>query len=213
MNLLKNIKKLATDSTGSSGPTQNWYIVAERAEGLKDKDVMSKSDPYLKVTFGGKSVHTRTIKDDRSPCWNETFCFKLTPDQVKDLEICLKDDDFGLDDAIGKARISRSELPSFSGEEKYLKVPVYSNEQVTGVIHLRVKLMSDGQPVSQSSNISYTQQQQTQSHPQQPYNMQQQQSTYPQGVPMNSTLQAATHPQQQPYSNQPQSNTNYYGRR
>jgi Ca2+-dependent lipid-binding protein len=121
MNFLKQLKNIATDSSSSSGVVQNWYITAERAEGLKDKDFMSKSDPYLKIEFGGKSFRTRTIKNDRSPSWNETFHVKLNSAHAKDIHLSLKDDDIGLDDTIGIATISRAELPTYPGEEKKFK--------------------------------------------------------------------------------------------
>jgi hypothetical protein len=232
MNLLKQLKNFATDSSSSSGVPQNWYITAERAEGLKDKDTFSKSDPYLTIEFGGKSVRTRTIKNDRSPAWNETFNFKLNSSHVKDIHLSLKDDDFGLDDTIGIATISRSELPSFPGEEKILKVPLYREEQVNAIVHLRVKQIADAQSISQSnyqtSNVSsshYPQQQQqpmtSQSHqhsglPNQSYNQGQQgynqgqqgynqgQQGYNQQQPYNQQQQPYNQQQQPPFYNQNQ---------
>jgi hypothetical protein len=217
MNLLKQLKNFATDSSSSSGVPQNWYITAERAEGLKDKDTFSKSDPYLTIEFGGKSVRTRTINNDRSPAWNETFHFKLNSASVKDISLTLKDDDIGFDDLIGVATLSRAELPSFPGEEKSFKVPVYRKEQVGGVVHLRIKLMADPQSLSQTnyqtSNVpssSYYSQQQplpsqsqkTSAPPKQPYN----QSYAPpiNNPPYNQDQQQSYNQPQPQFYNQPQ---------
>jgi len=218
MNFFKELKNLASDVTGNTGPTQNWYITAERAEGLKDKDTFSKSDPYLKIEFGGKHVRTRSIKNDRSPNWNETFHFQLNASNVSDIHIKVMDSDIGLDDAIGTATISRSDLPTRPGEEKFLQVPVSRKEQTSGVVHLRVKQVDDGQvlpssnqPVNQNSNVSsYPQQQQMSSQSQYTYGSQQQPmaSSYTPQYNQPPNYNTST---QQPYSQtQPLYNQNQY---
>jgi len=119
MNLLKNLKNLASDATNaSSSIKEHWYITAQGAEGLQDKDQFSKTDPYLKVSFGGKNVQTRTINNDRSPQWNETFHFEVNSNSSKDISLTLMDDDVGFDDKLGKATVSQGDLPIYSGEEK-----------------------------------------------------------------------------------------------
>jgi len=240
MNLLNKIKNIGSDSHENSGASQDWYIVAEGARGISDEDPISKSDAYLKIEFGGKEVKTRSVKNDTSPTWNETFHFKLNSGQVKDISLKLMDDDIGLDDSLGIARISRSELPTMSGEERVFKVPVFRNEQITAMINLRVKQMTDGQQhfqQSYQSSSNYPQQQfqqpynQTQPmmHQQQPM-MNQQQPMMNQQQPYNQFQQPQQQQpqQQQPYNQQsynPQSSNtqgqqsynqqphSYYGRR
>jgi len=237
MNLLNKIKNIGSDSHDNAGVSQDWYIVAEGARGISDEDKISKSDAYLKIEFGGKEVKTRSINNDRSPTWNETFHFKLNSGQVKDINLKLMDDDIGLDDSLGIAKISRSELPTMSGEEKVLKVPVFKNEQITAMITLRVRQTTDGQQhfqQSYQSSSNYPQQQfqqpynQTQPmmHQQQPM-MNQQQPMMNQQQPYNQQQQPQQQ-QQQPYNQQsynPQSSNtqgqqsynqqphSYYGRR
>jgi len=118
MNLLKELAHLGSDSKGSSSTTQNWYITAERAEGVKDVDIFSKSDPYLKIEFGGKHFKTKTIKNNLSPYWNETFHFAVSPQHAGDIHLTLMDAEMLLDDHIGKAVVSRADLPAYPGEEK-----------------------------------------------------------------------------------------------
>jgi len=208
--LLKHLKNIASDS--SSGTTENWYVTAERAEGVVDKDLLSRSDPYLKIEFGGKHVRTRTIKNDRSPCWNETFNFKLNSANAKQICLTLKDDDFGLDDTIGTATISRADLPSYPGEEKCLKIPVTRKEQVGAIVHLRVKLgdgqLSSSRPTYQTNvgSSQYPQQPQISSQPQhysgppnQPYNVQSN----------NPPIYNAPYTQPQQGYNQPQPSSHY----
>jgi len=233
--LLHHLKNIASDVTGSSGSSQNWYITAERAEGIHSKDTFSKSDAYLTIEFGGKKVRTRSIKNDLSPSWNETFNFKIPSNSAKDILLTLTDDDFGFDDSIGKATVSKSDLPIQPGEEKCLKIPVYKKEKVNGVVHIRVKHMLDGQSSSQQSQqpVYHQSQQPMYNQPQQPMNNQSQQPMYNQsqpppyynqnpqfqgqGPPMSNQPQQQQQPysnqpysqQQQPYSNQP--NPNYRG--
>jgi len=208
MNLLNKIKNLGGDS-GHHGPTQDWYIIAEKGDGILDTDTFSKSDVYLKIEFGGKEVRTRSIKDDRSPVWNETFHFKVSKDHAQDIRLKIVDDDLGLDDGIGHAKVSRADLPTFPGEEKYLKIPMFHKEQVKGMVHLRVKYLDPNHPTqigNQTSNVHST------TYPQQPYMQTQQPMTnqpymQPQqqqfGQPQQQNYGQS---QQQPYTNQPQSN-------
>jgi len=141
--LIETSEKLGTSgssgSSGSSGGGVEWFITAERAEGIRDRDKISKSDTYLKIDFGGKNVKTHTIKNDLSPYWNETFQFQLPHDKLSDIHIKLMDDDMGMDDAIGIATVSKGDLPVTSGEEKLIKIPVLSKGEMTGLIHLRIR--------------------------------------------------------------------------
>lgn len=218
MNLLKDLKNLATHNKNDD--TENWYVTVERAEGVEDKDKWSKTDTYVVVEFGGQNLRTHTINNSRTPFWNETFNIKLPSDRFKDLRVRLMDDDFGIDDPIGSAVISKGDLPFNSGDEKYLRVPVFRQEQTTGIIVLRVKKFSDSDQQQHQHQHQHQQQQQQQQQPysqshdissatnyqqQQPSNYQQQQpSNYQQQQPMYSQQQQPMYSQQQPtnYSQQ-----------
>jgi len=184
MNLLNKVKDLASDMTGSSssssGPLETWFITVLGAEGVHDDDDISKSDPYVKLDFGGKSFETRTVHNNRNPQWNQTFQCQLYPNNYKDLQLTLKDKDIGLDDTIGKGTISHAEFPSRSGEEKVVRVTVLDDGQARGVIKLQLKKVIEGQ------NQSYNPQQQQQMYSQSSYSQQQPMSTsYNQNVPPN----------------------------
>jgi len=206
MNLLEKIKDEFTSSGSSSGQHQDWYITIVRGEGIKDEHFYARSDPYLKVEFGGKHFKTRTIKHERSPDWNETFHFQVKPAQAQDIVLTLMDDDIGWDDRMGRATVSKGDLPDISNQEKRFEVPIYRNGQVSGLIHLRVKLIDNNmqqqqqssQSSYQSTNIPYQQQSGNL-----PYQQQQQQpssqssSGYQQQQPM-SYDGLYTQPQPQP---------------
>jgi hypothetical protein len=219
MDFLKKIGKevlTGSSSSYSHGLDETWYVTAVRAEGIKDKDRFTKSDPYLVIDFGNKSYRTRTIRNDLSPMWNETFTFKLSPSKAKDLYLKLKDDDVGIDDTIGTAVVSRADLPMYSGEEKYIQVAVKKNEEIHGLIHLRIKKIVEGQSSSYpSSTYQQSSQYSSSSYPIAGSNQQYQQSSYPQqpnyqhgGPPQYQQQQQQPYyggaPPQQSYQSQPQ---------
>jgi len=41
-----------------------YFVTAERAEGLRDKDGIGKSDPYCKIKFGNKTHETKHKKNE-----------------------------------------------------------------------------------------------------------------------------------------------------
>jgi len=111
-------------SSGQGGSRETWFITAVRAEGLKDKDKLGKSDPYLKIEFGDKSVRTKTIKNNLSPQWNETFTFELPRGKETEIKLKIMDDDIGFDDFIGGATVSKAEFPIQYGEERRVQIPI-----------------------------------------------------------------------------------------
>jgi len=237
MNFLHKIKDMASDVTGSSGTSDDWYITAVRAEGVRDADFWTKSDPYLKIEFGGKNVRTRVVKNDSSPNWNETFHFKLDSSRINDIRVWLMDDNLGLDDHLGHATVYKKDLPTFAGDEKFVQIPLYRKDQVTAVVHLRVKYVNDAQFSSSSgttttstTTVNPNYQQQVQQQPisqQQPLSQQQpmsydgvynnpqpyNQGQFSQGDTLNQP-RIHPHPHQQVDTNlnpNDNSNANYYG--
>jgi len=178
-------------SNASSGSNETWYITAIRGEGLEDKDKIGKSDPYLKIEFGGKSVRTKTIKNNLSPQWNETFTFELPKGKETEIKLKVMDDDIGFDDTIGCATVSKAEFPFQYGEERRIQIPITkkNGEEYLGIIHLAVKKMGNNMPSYGQSNYNQ------QSYSQQPY----QQPSYQQPS------------YQQPSYQQPSSNQQNYG--
>jgi len=181
-------------SSGSSyGGSELWYITVERAEGLKDMERFSKSDPYVKLSFAGKTHKTKVIKNDRSPTWNETFEYNVRAGTQHTIQVKLLDSDVGLDDTIGEATVGGIELPDYSGQEKTIKVIVQRKDQITGVLYLRVKRVNPNMPMHQAPpQQSYGQ---PQGYPQQ------QQQQYPQNPPPQQYQQGPPPPSH--YGNQP----------
>jgi len=80
------------------------------------------------------------------------------------LELKVKDSDIGFDDTIGEAIVSPMDLPHYSGEEKKLKVNLKRQDELCGIVYLRVKKMGGPQQEQQQ----YQQQQQGYGHQEQP---------------------------------------------
>jgi len=203
MSLKDKLKGMVKDTLGtvgvgsgssgsSSGGNELWYITVERAEGLKDMERFSKSDPYVKLSFAGKTHKTKVIKNDRSPTWNETFEYNVRAGTQHTIQVKLLDSDVGLDDTIGEATVGGIELPDYSGQEKTIKVNVQRKGQITGVLYLRVKRVNPNMPMHQAPPQSYGQ---PQGYPQQ------QQQQYPQNPPPQQYQQGPPPPSH--YGNQP----------
>lgn len=48
-------------------------ILAVEGKGLKDKEIFSKQDPYLKLILDGAQVRTKTHHNGgKNPTWNQT---------------------------------------------------------------------------------------------------------------------------------------------
>jgi len=131
---MQQIKNLMHGQQEEMGPT--WFVTAERAEGLRDKDGFGKSDPYCKIKFGNKSHQTKHVKNDLSPTWKETFEFHTN---ANEMEVTIKDHDIGLDDEIGKCVISQNEFPNMSGQARIIKKPIERKGEITGMVELRIQ--------------------------------------------------------------------------
>jgi len=231
MNLVNKIKNLATDATCSSSAKETWFITAESGEELKFDHKFFKSDPYLKIQFGGKTFKTRTVKNSRSPQWKETFECQLNHHDISDINIKLLDEDIGSDDTIGQATVQKSELPSNSGEERLLRIPLLHKQEVYGTVILRVRKSDDGSSQQHQQYQQNDQYQQQQKYDQ--YQQHQQNDQYQQHEQHHEHREHHEHEQHQQYQQQPQfqsqpqnfqqqsnynpnpnlgSNSNYYGK-
>jgi len=92
----------------------------DKMRNLSDDDGMGRSDPYVKFeleednTFLDKSFGKKksTVKKgDCNPDYDEVFIFDdVTSLDTLTLNVQVKDDDIGKDDAIGECKIKLSEL-------------------------------------------------------------------------------------------------------
>jgi Ca2+-dependent lipid-binding protein len=70
------------------------HVTVVKASNLRKKDLLGKSDPYVKLFFGGQGSFakvTRTIKSNLNPEWNESFKLTVTSPETQALEIHMYD--------------------------------------------------------------------------------------------------------------------------
>eukprot|EP00798_Chlamydomonas_sp_ICE-L_P025576 gene25576-11227_t len=61
-------------------------VTVEFGQGLKDKDLFGKMDPYCILKCGGTTWKTRTAKaGGRDPVWNETLSFNVINENSVDV--------------------------------------------------------------------------------------------------------------------------------
>ena len=86
------------------------HVVVKEAAGLKDTDRgKSMSDPYVLVEVAGQKSKTKTVKNDLSPRWEESFQFASAG--AHDILFKVYDDDMLKDDFLGEARVPISQVP------------------------------------------------------------------------------------------------------
>ncbi|KAG0379478.1 hypothetical protein BGX24_000295 [Mortierella sp. AD032] len=85
------------------------YVRLNSASGLRDKDLVGKSDPYFELWL--EKAYKSRSKDNKglNPVYDETFCFYVRPGQNK-LYIRAVDKDTFRDDKIGDTSISLDQV-------------------------------------------------------------------------------------------------------
>ena len=64
-------------------------LTLEFAQGLKDKDLFGRQDPYCIVTVGAQRYKSRTHTDGgKNPVWNEVFRFNIINDNSVTIQVC-----------------------------------------------------------------------------------------------------------------------------
>jgi Ca2+-dependent lipid-binding protein len=95
-------------------------VDVKRATGLKDSDMMGKSDPYVQIKFQNHEAHphkaqTKVAKGTVNPTWDESFYF-LVKDECKSFNIDVCDSDPARDDKLGHLTFERE--PDVSKKEQ-----------------------------------------------------------------------------------------------
>ena len=86
------------------------YVEIHNAENLPNKDVTSKSDPFVTVEIDGKEVFkTRVIKNQLNPVWEASETFKINKD-VSKIKFAVRDKNLIGSEVIGKVSINFEDL-------------------------------------------------------------------------------------------------------
>ena len=91
-------------------PTGLLRVHVREASGLKNSELLGKSDPYCVVKVasrwrGEASARTVTIKNDLNPVWRQTLVLRCALDTSSTLQLRVLDEDIGRDDVLGTAEL------------------------------------------------------------------------------------------------------------
>ncbi|KAF9909067.1 hypothetical protein EC991_009128 [Linnemannia zychae] len=119
------------------------YVRLNSASGLRDKDLLGKSDPYFEVWLD-KDYKART-KDNKglNPVYDQTFCFYVRPGQNK-LYVRAVDKDTFRDDKIGEATIPLDQVMNSGnvGPQDYT-LPKWFGLRSDGKVNLQMQFVPD----------------------------------------------------------------------
>ncbi|BBM97982.1 hypothetical protein MPTK1_1g09920 [Marchantia polymorpha subsp. ruderalis] len=102
------------DANAAKRPVGLLNVKVVRAKGLKKKDLIGKSDPYVKLHLG-EAHHfakvTRTVKGNLNPEWNESFKLIVHDPSTQNLELHVYDwEKIGSHETLGMAVVSLKKL-------------------------------------------------------------------------------------------------------
>ena len=142
------------------------YVMLERATGLKAADSNGLSDPYARLTIGGTSHKSKTIRKTLNPMWRETFEYAGRLGTLIDESLMLKMFDYDLtsrDDSLGNATFDLSGKGNFSnGVHKDFSEDLEQSDGSTmGTVHLQVWWLPNLDDDSRSSSPSLFNRQRT----------------------------------------------------
>ncbi|KAK3842287.1 MAG: C2 domain-containing protein [Linnemannia gamsii] len=119
------------------------YVRLNSASGLRDKDLVGKSDPYFELWL--EKAYKSRSKDNKglNPVYDETFCFYVRPGQNK-LYIRAVDKDTFRDDKIGDTSISLDQVMASNsvGPQDY-PLPKWFGLRSDGKVNLQMQFVPD----------------------------------------------------------------------
>ncbi|KAL2492087.1 Calcium-dependent lipid-binding (CaLB domain) family protein [Abeliophyllum distichum] len=104
-------------------PQGKLTVTVVRANDLKNKELIGKSDPYVVVYVGPMfKVKTKVIEDNLNPVWNQTFELIAEDKETQSLIFEVFDQDIGQDKRLGIAKLPLIELESEAPREFELRL-------------------------------------------------------------------------------------------
>lgn len=143
-----------------TSPTENFgtenvlRVSVLEGENLIAKDnfmggmIKGKSDPYVMVRSGGKSVQTRVIKETLNPHWDQTFEIVVTDVPGQDIEFLLFDKDIDKDDSLGSCKVAVKNVLKLKTIDEWLSL----EDVKSGRLHVKAECLSqlaDPSPLDQ----------------------------------------------------------------
>lgn len=136
--------------------TENVFrVYLLEAENLIAKDnfmggmIKGKSDPYVVVRAGGKSVQTRVIKENLNPRWDQAFEILVTDVPGQDIEFQVYDKDIDKDDFLGRCKVPVKSVLKQKTIDEWLPL----EEVKSGKLHVKVECLSHLADASQLEQV------------------------------------------------------------
>lgn len=146
---------MATDSKTLGEPklllpphlqTKPWQLKISliKAENLVKLDLIGSIDSYVQFEYGGASIKTETIKDNRNPIWGKHVFLPFSEPAVDDWVVIkiFDHDAMDKDDAVGGFSLNKNEI--VSGKVSYILfffINFFSFQIIFGSIYMEPKLM------------------------------------------------------------------------
>jgi len=93
--------------------THVMEFTVKKGKNLRNKELVGKSDPYVKLEWGAQTYETKVVQDNvKQPVWNETaFLFVHQQFQSEyQLKLCVMDRDLHKDDQLGTGYMSAKDV-------------------------------------------------------------------------------------------------------
>lgn len=104
-------------------PQGKLSVTVVKANDLKNKELIGKSDPYTVVYVRPLfKVKTKTIDNNLNPVWNQTFHLIVEDKETQSLIIEVFDKDVGQDEKLGVAKVRLIELEAERSKELELRL-------------------------------------------------------------------------------------------
>ncbi|PHT39865.1 hypothetical protein CQW23_18719 [Capsicum baccatum] len=104
-------------------PQGKLIVTVVRANGLKNHEMIGKSDPYAVVHIRPLfKVKTKTIDNNLNPVWDQTFELIAEDKETQSLILEVFDKDIGQDERMGVAKLPLNELVADAAKEIELRL-------------------------------------------------------------------------------------------
>merc|ERR1712106_519786 len=124
-------------------------VIVFKASELVNKDMIGKSDPFVRIMFRDQELKSRKVRNTLEPEWNFSANLIISSsDENSDIVLQVIDDDYGKDDFIGSYTYSLKQAIKDTDKEASWYTLVGCK---TGKISFSTIYIPDEEPVAQSS--------------------------------------------------------------
>ncbi|KAG0615806.1 hypothetical protein M758_5G068100 [Ceratodon purpureus] len=123
--------------------TRTLNVEVIGASGLKDTELIGKSDPYVVVSIGKEQRKSKPAKDQaESPAWNETFSLPVCDTDSELVVVIRNDDTLGRDEEMGRVVVPLSVI--HGGSHSASTFPLELKGKPHGEIRMSLSFEGEG---------------------------------------------------------------------